>query len=104
MDPVLLSTISSALVVLATKVGDGTAGAVGESLWNRVKALFGWTETPTQDAIAPRINDHLRANPEQAKQVVQLLQQQGSPVGQLVGSIDADKVIVAQTITGTINM
>lgn len=44
------------------------------------------------------------ANPDHAKQVVQLLQQDGSPVGQLVGTIDADKVIVAQNIIGTINM
>jgi len=104
MDPVLLSTITSALVVLAIKVGEGTAGAVGESIWSRVKAVFGWEETPAHDAIAPRISDHLSGNPDHAKQVVQLLQQEGSPVGQLVGSIDADKVIVAQNIIGTINM
>jgi len=75
-----------------------------ESIWKRVKVLFGWEEAPAQDAIAPRISEHLTANPDHAKQVVLMLQQDGSPVGQLVGTIDAEKVIVAQNIIGTINM
>lgn len=104
MDPIVLTTITSALVLLASKVAEGTAGAAGESVWNGIKALLGWSDTPSQADIAPRITQHLVARPDDAAQIVRMLQQEGSPVAPLVGSIEADKVVVAHTIVGTINM
>ena len=103
MDPIALATMTSSLTVLGTKVVEGLASEASRTLWEAILKLFQWRESPPPDRLAPSIAEHLNAHPLQAKDVLQLLQQETSIVGHLVGRIDANKVVVVHTVH-TINM
>lgn len=105
MDPITLSTITASVTVLATEVGKGLASAAGKHTWEAIKKKFAWSEEPESAALAPQIAQELQAKPEVAREVVELLKQPhiGS-AQQLVGTLQAEKVIVASTIHGGVRM
>jgi len=105
MDPSVVAAISGALMALATEVGVGAARQAGQDAWKRVKAVLGPKPGVALYEVQALLADRLTSNPEIARQLLELLKSSDSTsVGQLVGTIDADKVIVADTITGDINM
>ena len=103
MDPIALAQITAAVTVLGTKVAEGVASAAGKSLWSGVVQLFKWKDVPPTSDLAKRTAEHLSQRPEDAPLVLQLLQQDNSTVGMLVGKIDAKNVVVSQKID-TLNM
>ena len=104
MDPVTLATMTSALTVLALEVGKGIAGEAGKSAWGKIKSLFQWSADPTEADLSVDIAKALQANEALARQVVEILQTQSTGTASaLVGTINAEKVVVADKID-TVNM
>jgi type II secretory pathway predicted ATPase ExeA len=103
MEPVTLAAVTSAITVLGTKVAEGVATEAGKTMWERVLKLFGWSAAPPVAGLAHATAEHLQSHPEHAVQAIQVLKQDAGSVGMLVGRIDAEKVVVAQSIH-TINM
>ncbi|WIG93536.1 hypothetical protein [Myxococcus sp. SDU36] len=103
MDPVTLATVTSAITVLGTKVAEGLASGAGKSIWESVLKIFKWDAAPPVDGLAQATAEHLQAHPNHVAQTIQVLRQDTGSVGMLVGRIDAEKVVVAQSIH-TINM
>jgi hypothetical protein len=98
MDAVALAAVTSAVTVLGTKVAEGVATEASKSIWAGLKRIFGWEkEVPTEE-LPIHTARQLSANPELAKQVLQLLRGDKGTVGQLVGHIQAEKVVVANVI------
>ena len=107
MEPITLATVTSALTVMASEFAKGSLSEAGKDAWSKIKGLFGWKAEPAAAELAPRIAQHLQQDDQLARQVILLLREQ--PVGTastLVGSIDAEKVVVADTInvSGDLNM
>ena len=101
MDPITLATITAGATVLATEAGKGLAGEAGKATWKAIQKKLGWSEEPEVGALAPQIAQELQARPEMAKEVVELLQQpQVGSAQQLVGTVNAKKVLVANVIHG----
>lgn len=107
MDPVTLATITSAVTILATEVAKGAASEAGKQAWTAAKKLLGFSSDPSEAQLAPEIARRLAGNADAAKQIVTLLQEEptGCP-SSLVGSINAEKVVVADqiNIAGDLNM
>lgn len=104
MDIATIASISSAVTHLALKVTEGIASEVGKDSWRRIKALLGLTEEPKIEEVPVLTARALEANPAMATKLTELLQQSGNmTVIQLVGSIQAEKVVVAQQI-GSLTM
>lgn len=107
MDPVVLATTTTALTVLATEVSKGTASAVGQEVWGKVKALFRWKRAPVEAEMAQDIAQQLSGNSELMTEILRLLQGQDVGVAHgMVGRIDAEKVVVVQTmhVAGDFNL
>ncbi len=105
MDPIVLSTVTAALTVLGSEVGKATASEAGKTAWQGVLRLFAWTRTPDLPELAASIAHKLQEDPTLARQVLAHLgEAEVGPAAALVHHIDADKVVVAQTITGNIQM
>lgn len=99
MDPITLATATSAITTLAVEVAKGTASEVGKDVWSQIKKLFGWRGQPPDSELAPTVARRLVDDAALARQVVTLLQQHPTgPSSALVGSIDAEKVVVAGEI------
>ncbi len=104
MEPVTLAMLTSAVTVLALEVGKGAAAEAGKSAWGRIKALFKWSADPPEADLSADIAKALQANEALARQVVEILQAQSTgTASNLVGTINADKVVVADKID-TVNM
>ncbi len=104
MEPVTLATLTSGATVLALEVAKGAASEAGKNAWERIKSLFNWSAEPAESNLSTDIARALEANESLARQVVEILQAQ--PTGtasNLVGRIDAEKVVVAEKID-TVNM
>lgn len=99
MDPITLATVTAAVTVLGSEFAKGALSEAGKDTWAKIKALFRWKRDPQPTQLAPAVAQRLQGDQELAKQIVTLLQQQptGTP-SSLVGSIDAEKVVVAQKI------
>lgn len=109
MDPMVstavVSSVVSALTLLSTEVAKGTASAAGKDLWSKVKAVLGLDAHQPDSNVPTAAEALLREKPELARKVLTMLQaSDNASVTQLVGHIDAEKVIVAHTITGDIQM
>ncbi len=109
MDPVILATVTSAILLIATEVMKGAAGDAGKTLWSNIKGMFGWSQDPSLPDLAPQIATRLAKDPELTKKLVELLQKhpEESPMAStLVGKIDAQKVVVVGTmnVSGDFNM
>ncbi|HEV7747501.1 MAG TPA: hypothetical protein VGO56_21060 [Pyrinomonadaceae bacterium] len=104
MDPTVLAAITGALAVLSTEVAKGIAGEAGKSAWEKIKVLLGSRPQEGLDSGQNDVAAQLEGNPEITLQVLDLLKSsQSKNVGQLVGSITAEKVVVANDI-GIVNM
>ena len=104
MDPVTLATLTAGVVVLATEAGKGLAGEAGKGTWKAIQRKLGWSELPASSALAPRVAEALQAQPQLAPEILTLLQQPSiGSAQQLVGTVNAEKVIVANEV-GTIQM
>lgn len=104
MDPITLATLTSGAAVLAAECAKGAASEAGKDAWTRIKTLFGWTKEPDMAEFAPDIAQRLQADAELARKLTELLQQsQTGAASTLVGSINAEKVVVAEKID-TVNM
>ncbi len=105
MDPITLATITAGLTVLATEAGKGLAGEAGKSAWETIQRKLGWGEEPETAVLASRIAQELQRKPDVAREILELLQQpQIGAAQQLVGSIKAEKVVVANVIHGGVQM
>lgn len=104
MDPITAAAITGALTALATEVAKGAAGEAGKDAWGKIKGLLGAKSSDTLEKVQSEIVEKLEANPEIAKKLLELLKSsQSENAGQLVGSITAKKVVVANNID-TLNM
>lgn len=104
MEPLILATLTSAVTVLASEVGKGIASAAGQDAWNKIKSLFKWPAEPAEPDLSAEIAKSLAANEALARQVVEILQAQSTgTASNLVGTINAEKVVVADKID-TLNM
>jgi hypothetical protein len=97
MDPITLATLTAAVSHLAAKVIEGVADDAGADLWGRIKARFRWESDPPLSDLAPSVAAELAKSEELARDVIQLLQER-QETANLVGNIDAEKVVVAQTL------
>lgn len=109
MEPISLAVLTAAVTTLATKAAEGFADEAGKSLWARVKGALGWTDEPAKPDLPVRVAEQLNADQALAKRVLALLnERQGGDAGvrQLIGRIDAEKVVVNQTmhVAGDFNM
>ena len=105
MEPLILATLTSAVTVLASEVGQGIASAAGKSAWGRIKALFKWPAEPAEPDLSAEIAKSLAANEALARQVVEILQAQSTgTASKLVGRISVDKgsVTIVETNIGNI--
>lgn len=97
LDPVSLALTTTAVTALASKVYDGAAGAAGEALWQRLTALLG-IDAKTEPAELPEaIEAALKRQEAKLDDVVRLLRENPT-TAPLVGTIHAQKVVVAQKI------
>ena len=104
MDPITLATLTSGASVLAVECAKGAASEAGKAVWSSVKTLFGWEKEPDMAEFAPTIAQRLQADAELARKLTELLQQsQTGTASTLVGTINAEKVVVADKID-TVNM
>lgn len=104
MDPITIAAITGALTALGTEVAKGAAGEAGKDAWNKIKELLGAKSSETLEKAQSEIAKQIEVNPEATKKLLELLKSsQSKNVGQLVGSITAEKVVVANKID-TLNM
>lgn len=104
MDPAIIAAITGALTALATEVAKGAAGQAGKDAWEKIKELLGAKSSEALEKAQSEIARQFETNPETAKKLLELLKSsQSKNVGQLVGSITAEKVVVANNID-TLNM
>ncbi len=111
MDPITLATVTSAVTLLATECGKGLASEAGKATWSKIRSLLGWQDEPTEKTekeFAPAVARRLEKDEVVVRQIVALLQEQPAvgTASALVGSIQADKVVVAETlnVSGDFNM
>jgi len=109
MEPISLAVLTAAVTTLATKATEAVGEEAGKSLWGRVKNALGWSTEPPKQDLPVMLARQFDNDKDLAKRVLALLNgQQGDEAGvrQLVGRIDAEKVVVSQTINvaGDFNM
>lgn len=105
MEPALVATITTALTVLAAEVSKGAASEAGKDAWKNIKSLFKSNHLEPLDENLSLLSEKLECNPQVIPELLVLLKaSQSDNVGNLVGSIDAEKVIVASNISGDIHM
>ena len=105
MEPTLIATITTALTALSMEVSKGIASEAGKEAWNKIKHLLGSKPQRALDKAHTVVAESLEANPEILCELLELLKaSQSANVGPLVGSIDAEEVIVAGGISGDIQM
>ncbi len=99
MDPITLATVTAALTTLGVEVPKGAASAGGKDLWGKVKSLFGWGADPAPSEMAPAIAHRLENDDALVQTLVGLLKAQpAGTASQLVGSIQAERVVAAQHV------
>jgi hypothetical protein len=106
LEPLVLSSITSAIVLAGQEYAKGLSGEAGKTTWNGIKHLFAWKEDPPVAEISKRVSDGLTGSPELVEKLLELLKQDRvGPVASLVETliITGGKVVFAQTIH-TLNM
>jgi hypothetical protein len=106
LDPIVLATITSAVSVLGTEYLKGAASEAGKSTWIAIRSLFGWKDDPSPADIPQKVATSLISSSELPQKVYELLKTSHS-VGvarSMVEKIDAEKVIVIETMHGNVTM
>jgi hypothetical protein len=101
IDPIVLSSLTSAVSVLGTEYLKGIATDAGKSSWTGIKALFGWKSDPPPAEIPDKVTNALTVSPEIAEKLLELLKSnQTGTATALVGKIEliGGKLVVANTI------
>jgi hypothetical protein len=99
MDPITLATVTSAVTLLASECGKGLASEGGKDLWKKIKSKLGWDSDPSPEDIAPKIAGRLERDDALLTQIVGLLKAQpAGTASQIVGSIQAERVVAAQQV------
>jgi hypothetical protein len=102
VDPVTLATVTAAVANLGLEAGKQVLSDTGKHLWGKVKRALGWEKDPAPEELAESAAEKMKDRPELVKEVLALLKAESTQsVGQLVGKIDADKVVVAGEINTT---
>ena len=107
MDAITLAVATSAVVALGSKVAEGVASAAGKTLWTKIRAMLGFQELPPPATLAQSVAARLKDDDALARDVIKELQLHPDMVaGQLVGNVDAEKVIIIgqQNVTGDVNI
>ncbi|WP_157182299.1 hypothetical protein [Methylobacterium sp. WSM2598] len=108
MDPISLSTITSAVAVLATECLKEGGTEIGKDVWRKIKATIGWDNDPNPSDLAPQLASKMQNDPELASRIVDLLKKQDNRTSasyRLIEKVDAKNVIVVSEYTsGVINM
>lgn len=105
MDPTAIAALTAALTALATEVAKGAASQAGKDAWGKIKQLLGSKPQAALDQAQALVTERLESDPKIVRELLDLLKSsQSASVSQLVGAIDAEKVIVAGTISGDIKM
>ena len=101
MEPISLAVLTAAVTTLATKAAEGFGDEAGKALWGRVKSALGWSAEPAKQDLPVKLAEQFDGDTALAQRVLVLLnEKQGEDAGvrQLVGRIDATKVVVVQTM------
>jgi hypothetical protein len=110
MDPVTLATVTAALTLLGTECAKGLASQAGKDLWSRAKGLLGWAKEPDTQELPKAIATKLSSDQALMGQLITLLREAKASdsstqmVGSLVGTLAAEKAVVAQKVEGGIKM
>lgn len=98
VEPGTMAAIAAAVTVLANEYLKGTASEAGKATWNKIKSLLRWDSDPALPEVSQKVISGLDTN-EKAQKLIELLKLSGSDaVTTLVGCINADKVVVVQTL------
>lgn len=104
MDPASATILTTAVTTLAAEVGKDFIAEGTKRAWTGIKSLLGWKTDPTPEQARAECQRRLTADDNLAHQVLVLLKQtEDNRILQLVGSIHAQKVVVAHKID-TVNM
>lgn len=99
MDLVSLATVTAAATTLGIECLKGAGSSAGKDLWTKVRALLGWSKDPSPEQLAHEIAQRLVQEPGLIAKVAEILQSQPSETaGQMIGVLNARKVVVAQQI------
>jgi hypothetical protein len=110
VDPITLATVTSALTLLSTECAKGMASQAGKDIWARAKGLLGLVGEPATEELPKAIATKLHSNEALLAQIITVLKETKATdssvkmIGSLVGTLSANKVIVAQKIDGGITM
>lgn len=105
MEPTMIAAVSASLAALATEVSKGVAGEAGKDAWNKIKHLLGKKPQEAIEQAQCVVAERLESDPERLHELLSLLKSsQSANVAQLVGHIEAEKVIVAGSISGDVHM
>ena len=111
MDPAsaqsAIVAVASAGGLLASQVAGGIAGEAGRDAWAQVKRLLhvDGRELVEDTDVEVMIRDCLQQNPDLVEPVAELLSAAGVTASHsLVGSVTAEKVVIAERIEGDIHM
>jgi hypothetical protein len=106
IEPIALATITSAVSVLGTEYLKGVATEAGKTTWNKLKSVLGWKSDPAPEDIPHSVATSLENSPELATKILELLNANKAAgiASNMVGKIDAEKVIVINTMHGNIQM
>jgi|GEM_PF-1661961 len=110
MDPIILATATSALTLLGTETAKGIASQAGKDVWSKAKNLLGFTKEPAAPDLPKAIATRLNNDEALLAQIITLLADANAAdssvqiAESLVGSLTAEKVVVAQRIEGGIKM
>jgi hypothetical protein len=106
LDPVVLSSITTAVALLGQDYLKGVSGEAGKATWNGIKHLFGWQADPSIAEIPANVAEGLSNSPEILEKLLELLKQDRvGPAASLVQNVTVagGKAVFAQTIH-TLNM
>ena len=105
MEGTVVAAITGALAALAAEVARGTASEAGKDAWRQIKRLLGPEPEAALDRAQTEITNALEADPGMVQELLQHLNRSESVrARQLVGHIDAKKVVVADIIEGDVKM
>ncbi|MFZ4575677.1 MAG: hypothetical protein ACOYN0_14880 [Phycisphaerales bacterium] len=99
MDPITLASITSAVVALALDAAKDAAPGIVKDTWEQAKKWMGWEHAPANEQLSAAVEARLKDDDVLVQKLEELLKERGrGPAGSLVGTIKAEKVVVAKRI------